>query len=138
MHEILFGTEELQTETDDPGLRISSLIPKVPKLKKVCTDMITDLYCVVNPSIHSVRNPDVNESVSTGCSPVFNRLPNRFYCRCNKTQTKHTHEKCLAMRGLTKDRKVYWTCRTRSQSSISGCSFLHGIRLLHVHLFEIH
>ena len=123
MSKIVGETKEIDTEVEDRKLNVSSPIPKVPKLKKVRTDMIMDSSCVVAPSVHSVRDPDFNEGVFTVCSPVFNRHPNRFYCLCNKTQAQHTHEKYLAMRGLTKDRRVYWTCRTRTQSSISGCSF---------------
>jgi len=122
-NEIISRTEDVSTEVEDPVLHVSSPRLKIPKLKKVSTDIIMDSSCVIAPSVHSVRDLDVNEDDSTGCSPVFNRLPNRFYCYCNKTQTKHTHEKYLAMRGLTKDRRVYWNCRNRGLSTISGCSF---------------
>jgi hypothetical protein len=118
LNEIVFRTEEVFTEVE---VRVSSPIPKVPKLKKVHTNMIMDSSCVVTPSLHSVPNPDVDAGVSTESNPVFNRLPNRFYCYCNKTQAKHTHEKYLAMRGLTEDHKVYWNCRSRA--SPSGCNF---------------
>ena len=102
---------------------VSSPIPKIPKIKEVRTDMTMDSSCVITPSVHAVRNTDVQQGVSIGCSPVFNPVPNRFYCYCNKTQTNHTHEKLLAMRGLAEDRRIYWTCRTRALSAISGCKF---------------
>ena len=116
----LFVREEVTSDVllvEDHVVHVSTPIPKIPKIKKVCTDVTLDSSCVITPSI------DVNEGVSTGCDLVFKRLPNRFYCYCNKTQIKHRHEKLLAMRGLTSNRRMYWTCRVRSLSAISGCSF---------------
>ena len=119
----LFVREEVISDVlpvEERVLHISSRLPKIPKFKTVRTDLPMDFSCGRGIS---VPNSDVKQVISTGCSTEFNPLPNRFYCFCNKTQTNHAHEKCLAMRGLTNDRRVYWTCRTRSKSSISGCSF---------------
>ena len=48
-NEIIFRTEDVSTEVEDPVLHVSSPRLKIPKLKKVSTDMIMDSSCVVAP-----------------------------------------------------------------------------------------
>ena len=100
-----FATEILTL--DEPLHHVTSKTLKVPKIKKICTEVTRDMYC----------------TTAAGANPVFIPLQNRFYCFCYKIQEKHRHEKYLAMKGLTSDRCIYWTCRTRALSSTSGCTF---------------
>jgi hypothetical protein len=48
-NEIIFRTEDVSTEAEEPVLHVSSPRLKISKLKKVSTDMIMDSSCVVAP-----------------------------------------------------------------------------------------